>query len=67
AKVTVQSVDDADFQNLQHLLTAYADELRQNHQAEEAENALGLLIDWKNTFVRVVSEGLQEDQRFATE
>ena len=67
AKVTVQAVDDADFQNLQHLLTAYADELRQNHQADEADNALGLLIDWKNTFIRVVPEGLQEDQRFATE
>jgi len=67
AKVSVQAVDDADFQNLQHLLTIYAEELRQNHQADEADNALGLLIDWKNTFIRVVPEGLQEDQRFATE
>jgi hypothetical protein len=63
----VQAVDDADFQNLQHLLTIYAEELRQNHQGDEADNALGLLIDWKNTFIRVVPEGLQEDQRFATE
>jgi glutamate synthase (NADPH/NADH) large chain len=67
AKVSVQAVDDADFQNLQHLLTIYAEELRQNHQGDEADNALGLLIDWKNTFIRVVPEGLQEDQRFATE
>ncbi|HNE05030.1 MAG TPA: hypothetical protein PLT08_10965, partial [Anaerolineales bacterium] len=67
AKVSVQAVDDADFQNLQHLLTIYAEELRQNHQADEADNVLGLLIDWKNTFIRVVPEGLQEDQRFATE
>ncbi|MBI3170228.1 MAG: glutamate synthase [Chloroflexi bacterium] len=67
AKVSVQDVDESDLNNLRDLLTMYADELKQNHQAEEAENVLGLLIDWKNTFIRVVPIGLQEEQRFATE
>jgi glutamate synthase (NADPH/NADH) large chain len=67
AKVVIQSVGEGDLQNLRELLTIYADELKQNHQGEEAEKALGLLIDWKNTFVRVVPQGVQEDQRFATE
>jgi glutamate synthase (NADPH/NADH) large chain len=67
AKVNVQAVDDNDAKNLHDLLSMYADELKQNHQGEEAETVLGMLIDWRNTFVRVVPEGLQEDQRFATE
>lgn len=67
AKVSVQAVDENDLKNLRDLLTMYAEELKHNHQAEESDNALGLLIDWKNTFVRVVPVGLQEDQRFATE
>jgi glutamate synthase (NADPH/NADH) large chain len=67
AKVVIQEVNENDLKNLRDLLTIYADELKQNHQAEEAQKALGLLIDWKNTFVRVVPLGQQEDQRFATE
>ncbi len=67
AKVVIQEVGENDLKNLRELLTVYADELKQNHQAEEAQKALGLLIDWKNTFVRVVPLGQQEDQRFATE
>ncbi|MBL8061492.1 MAG: hypothetical protein JNK32_00615 [Anaerolineales bacterium] len=67
AKVSVQAVDETDLQNLRDMLVMYADELKQNHQGEEAENVLGFLIDWKNTFVRVVPVGLQEEQRFATE
>jgi len=53
--------------NLRELLTIYAEELKQNHQAEESQKVLNLLIDWKNTFVRVVPLGQQEEQRFATE
>ena len=53
--------------NLRELLTAYAEELKQNHQVEEAQKILNLLVDWKNTFVRVVPLGQQEEQRFATE
>jgi hypothetical protein len=41
--------------------------LKKNHQAEEAQKILGLLIDWKNTFIRIVPLGQQEDQRIATE
>ncbi len=67
AKVVIQEVNERDLQNLRDLLTIYAEELKQNHQSEEAQKALGLLIDWKNTFVRVVPLGQQEDQRFATE
>ncbi|MEW6402825.1 MAG: glutamate synthase-related protein [Chloroflexota bacterium] len=67
AKVVIQEVNETDLKNLRELLTVYAEELRQNHQAEEAQKALGLLIDWKNTFVRVVPLGQQEEQRFATE
>jgi glutamate synthase (NADPH) large chain len=67
AKVMIQEVGENDLKNLRELLTVYADELKQNHQADEAQKALGLLIDWKNTFVRVVPLGQQEDQRFATE
>ncbi len=67
AKVVIQEVNENDLNNLRELLTTYADELKQNHQADESQKALGLLIDWKNTFVRVVPLGQQEDQRFATE
>jgi glutamate synthase (NADPH/NADH) large chain len=67
AKVVVQEVGENDLKNLRDLLTVYAEELRQNHQGEEAQKALNLLVDWKNTFVRVVPLGQQEEQRFATE
>ncbi len=67
AKVVIQEVGEHDLKNLQELLTTYAEELRQNHQSEEAEKILNLLVDWKNTFVRIVPLGQQEDQRFATE
>lgn len=67
AKVAVQEVGENDLKNLRELLTIYAQELKQNHQAEESQKALNLLVDWKNTFVRVVPLGQQEEQRFATE
>ncbi len=67
AKVVIQEVSEHDLKNLQELLHTYAEELKQNHQGEEAQKVLNLLIDWKNTFVRVVPIGQQEDQRFATE
>jgi len=67
AKVVIQEVDENDLTNLRQMLTVYAEELKQNHQAEEAQKMLGLLIDWKNTFVRIVPIGQQEDQRIATE
>ncbi|NWG06861.1 MAG: alpha-hydroxy-acid oxidizing protein [Chloroflexi bacterium] len=67
AKVVIQEVRENDLANLRELLTVYAEELKQNHQVEEAQKILGLLIDWKNTFVRIVPQGQQEDQRFATE
>lgn len=67
AKVVIQEVGEQDLKNLQDLLTTYAEELRHNHQSEESQKILNLLIDWKNTFVRVVPLGQQEDQRFATE
>jgi glutamate synthase (NADPH/NADH) large chain len=67
AKVVVQEVTENDLKNLRELLTVYAEELKQNHQVEEAQKVLNLLVDWKNTFVRVVPLGQQEEQRFATE
>ncbi|HEU0291753.1 MAG TPA: glutamate synthase-related protein [Anaerolineales bacterium] len=67
AKVLLQEVDERDLKNLQELLTIYAEELRHNHQGEESQKILNLLVDWKNTFVRLVPQGVQEDQRFATE
>jgi len=67
AKVVIQEVGENDLKNLRELLTLYADELKQNHQSEGAQKALGLLIDWKNTFIRVIPLGMQEDQRIATE
>jgi len=67
AKVSIQSVDDDDLKNLRELLTVYADELKYNHQSEEAQRKLNLLVDWKNTFVKVVPSGKQEEQGFATE
>ena len=67
AKVVVQEVGENDLKNLRELLTIYAEELKQNHQGEEAQKILNLLVDWKNTFVRVVPIGQQEEQRFATE
>ncbi|MBK9601866.1 MAG: glutamate synthase [Anaerolineales bacterium] len=67
AKVSVQEVGESDLQNLRELLTIYADELKHNHQADEAQKAIDLLVDWKSTFVRVVPLGQQEEQKFATE
>jgi glutamate synthase (NADPH/NADH) large chain len=67
AKVLIQEVGEHDLKNLQEMLTTYAEELKHNHQAEESQKILNLLVDWKNTFVRVVPLGQQEDQRFATE
>src|SRR5215212_8955438 len=67
AKVVIQEVGEQDLKNLQELLTLYAEELRHNHQAEESQKILNLLVDWKNTFARVVPLGQQEEQRFATE
>jgi glutamate synthase (NADPH/NADH) large chain len=67
AKVVIQDVGEDDLKNLRDLLTMYALELKHNHQAEESQKVLNLLIDWKNTFVRVVPLGQQEEQRFATE
>jgi glutamate synthase (NADPH/NADH) large chain len=67
AKVVVQDVGENDLKNLRELLTVYAEELRQNHQGEEAQKVTNLLVDWKNTFVRVVPLGQQEEQKFATE
>ena len=67
AKVIIQEVGERDLKNLQELLTVYAEELKHNHQNEESQKVLNLLVDWKNTFVRVVPLGQQEDQRFATE
>ncbi|HET9906838.1 MAG TPA: glutamate synthase-related protein [Anaerolineales bacterium] len=67
AKVQVQDVGETDLKNLRELLTIYAEELRHNHQSEEAQKIVDLLVDWKNTFVRVVPLGQQEEQRFATE
>jgi glutamate synthase (NADPH/NADH) large chain len=67
AKVVVQEVGENDLHHLRELLTVYAEELKHNHQGEEAQRVLNLLVDWKNTFVRVVPLGQQEEQRFATE
>ena len=67
AKVLIQEVGEKDLTNLRDLLTIYADELKHNHQAEESQKVLNMLVDWKNTFVRVVPLGQQEEQRFATE
>jgi glutamate synthase (NADPH/NADH) large chain len=67
AKVVIQEVGERDLKNLQELLMTYAEELKHNHQAEESQKILNLLVDWKNTFVRVVPLGQQEEQRFATE
>lgn len=68
AKVEIQKVEDGgDLENLRELLSIYADELKHNHQREEAQKILDLLVDWKNTFVRVVPLSRQEEQSFATE
>ena len=67
AKVVVQDVGESDLQHLRELMTIYAEELKQNHQGEEAQKVLNLLVDWKNTFVRVIPLSQQEDQRVATE
>jgi len=67
AKVVVQSVGEGDLKNLRDLLITYTDELSRNHQADESQRSLDLLVDWSNTFVRVVPAGVQEEQRFASE
>ena len=67
AKVVIQEAGESDLKNLRELITIYADELKHNHQNDESQKALNLLVDWKNIFVRVVPLGKQEEQRFATE
>ncbi|MBX3035890.1 MAG: hypothetical protein KF758_03170 [Anaerolineales bacterium] len=67
AKVAVQEVNENDLKNLKELLTVYAEELKHNHQNEEANKVNNLLVDWKNTFVKVIPLSQQEDQRFSTE
>ena len=67
AKVVLRDVNDRDHANLRELLTEYAEELARNDQAEEAQKALDLLGGWHSTFVKLQPEGVQEDQRFATE
>jgi glutamate synthase (NADPH) large chain len=67
AKVAVQEVGEADLKNLSELLMIYTEELKRNHQNEESQKVSNLLVDWKNTFVRVIPLGKQEEQRFATE
>jgi len=67
AKVIVQEVNENDLKNLKDLLTVYAEELKHNHQNEEAHKVNNLLVDWKNTFLKVIPLGQQEDQRFSTE
>jgi glutamate synthase (NADPH) large chain len=67
AKVAVQEVNENDLKNLKELLTIYAEELKHNHQNEEANKVNNLLVDWKNTFVKVIPLSQQEDQRFSTE
>ena len=65
--MVVQEVGENDLHHLRELLTVYAEELKHNHQGDEAQRVLNLLVDWKNTFVRVIPLGQQEEQRFATE
>jgi glutamate synthase domain-containing protein 1 len=66
-KVVVQEVGEADLQNLRYFLSTHAEELRQNHRAEEEQKILGLLVDPEITFVRIAPYGQQEEQRFATD
>src|SRR5258707_8539815 len=67
AERVIQEVAEPRPRNLQELLAIYAEELKHNHQNEESQKILNLLVDWKNTFVRVVPIGKQEEQSFATE
>jgi glutamate synthase (NADPH/NADH) large chain len=67
AKVAVQEVNENDLKNLKDLLNVYAEELKHNHQNDEALKVTNLLVDWKNTFVKVIPLSQQEDQRFSTE
>ncbi len=67
AKVVIQDLGQKDLNNLRFLLNSYAEELARNYQFEESKKALDLLVDWNNTFVRIVPAGIAEDQRFATE
>jgi hypothetical protein len=46
AKVMIQEVGERDLKNLQELLTIYAEELKHNHQNEESQKILSLLVDW---------------------
>jgi glutamate synthase (NADPH/NADH) large chain len=67
AKVVLCEVGERDYSNLRELLTCYAEELAHNHQAEEAQKISDLLGDWQNSFVKILPEGIQENQRYATE
>ena len=68
ASVVVLDVDDNDQANLQTLLAEYAEELAHSQQPDEAEKALALRKNWRNSFVKLVpSGGRLLDQSVATE
>jgi glutamate synthase (NADPH/NADH) large chain len=67
AKVALYQVNEHDYEHLRELLTSYADELSRNHQAQESQKVLDLLVDWYNTFIKIRPRGMQEDQRIASE
>jgi glutamate synthase (NADPH/NADH) large chain len=67
ASVALSSMDDADEPNLGYLLRQYADELGRNHQIDEAQRMLSLLVDWRTSFVKILANCRQMDQTVATE
>ncbi|MEZ8218322.1 glutamate synthase (ferredoxin) [Candidatus Fervidibacteria bacterium JGI MDM2 SSWTFF-3-K9] len=67
AKVKILPVDDNDVRNIRELLSAYAQELEQSGQWQEANKVRNIMDDADRWFVKIVPISQQADQTVSTE
>jgi glutamate synthase (NADPH/NADH) large chain len=67
AKVKLLPVQEVDRDNLEQLLGAYTEELKNSGQDQEAEWVASLLRDWRARFMKVVPQSQQVDPSVSTE
>ena len=67
AKVKILPVDDNDVRNIRELLSAYAQELEQSGQWQEANKVRNIMGDADRWFVKIVPISQQADQTVLTE
>lgn len=67
AKAVIENIDAEGMLDIQELLEAYADELRDSGQAEEADRIAGLALNAAENFYMCVPESEQADPSISTE